>query len=136
MANFDLSKLMEGKNPQQVMLAETRELKSKWEQTGLLEGLKEREQSQISVLLENQAKQLLDEATQTGTSGGSEEWSGVALPLVRRIFGEIASKEFVSVQPMNLPSGLIFYLDFKYGTQLQVTQVILWKITYSVVLVN
>ena len=116
MANFDLSKLMEGKNPQSVMLAETRELKGKWEQTGLLEGLGEREQSQISVLLENQAKQLLDEATATGTGGGNEEWSGVALPLVRRIFGEIASKEFVSVQPMNLPSGLIFYLDFKYGT--------------------
>ena len=116
MANFDLSKLMEGKNPQSVMLAETRQLKGKWEQTGLLEGLGEREQSQISVLLENQAKQLLDEATATGTGGGNEEWSGVALPLVRRIFGEIASKEFVSVQPMNLPSGLIFYLDFKYGT--------------------
>ena len=116
MANFDLSKLMEGRNPQQVMLAETRELKGKWEQTGLLEGLADREQSQISVLLENQAKQLLDEATATGTSAGNEEWSGVALPLVRRIFGEIASKEFVSVQPMNLPSGLIFYLDFKYGT--------------------
>ena len=93
---------MEGKNPQQVMLAETRELKGKWEQTGLLEGLGEREQSQVSVLLENQAKQLLDEATATGTGGGNEEWSGVALPLVRRIFGEIASKEFVSVQPMNL----------------------------------
>ena len=116
MANFDLSKLMEGKNPQSVMLAETRQLKGKWEQTGLLEGLADREQSQISVLLENQAKQLLDEATATGTSAGNEEWSGVALPLVRRIFGEIASKEFVSVQPMNLPSGLIFYLDFKYGT--------------------
>jgi hypothetical protein len=59
---------------------------------------------------------LLDEATQTGTSAGSEEWSGVALPLVRRIFGEIAAKEFVSVQPMNLPSGLVFFLDFKYGS--------------------
>jgi hypothetical protein len=70
----------------------------------------------MAVLLENQAKQLLDEATGTGTTGGSEEWSGVALPLVRRIFGEIAAKEFVSVQPMNLPSGLIFYMDFKYGT--------------------
>src|SRR6056300_633939 len=116
MANFDLSKLTEGKNPQQVMLAETRQLQNKWSQTGLLEGLNEREQGQMSVLLENQAKQLLDEATATGTSANSEEWSGVALPLVRRIFGEIASKEFVSVQPMNLPSGLIFYLDFKYGT--------------------
>jgi hypothetical protein len=116
MANFDLSKLMEGKNPQAIMLAETRQLKSKWEKTGLLEGMKERDQHSMAVLLENQAKQLLDEATQTGTSAGSEEWSGVALPLVRRIFGEIAAKEFVSVQPMNLPSGLIFFLDFKYGT--------------------
>ena len=116
MANFDLSKLMEGKNPQAVMLAETRQLKGKWSKTGLLEGLKERDQHSMAVLLENQAKQLLDEATQTGTSSGSEEWSGVALPLVRRIFGEIASKEFVSVQPMNLPSGLVFFLDFKYGS--------------------
>jgi hypothetical protein len=70
----------------------------------------------MAVMLENQAKQLLDEATRTGTSAGSEEWAGVALPLVRRVFGSIASKEFVSVQPMNLPSGLIFYMDFKYGT--------------------
>jgi hypothetical protein len=116
MANFDLSKLMEGRNPQAVMLAETRQLKAKWDKTGLLEGLKEREQHSMAVLLENQAKQLLDEATQTGTSSGSEEWSGVALPLVRRIFGEIAAKEFVSVQPMNLPSGLVFFLDFKYGS--------------------
>jgi hypothetical protein len=116
MANFDLSKLMEGKNPQAVMLAETRQLKSKWEKTGLLEGLKERDQHSMAVLLENQAKQLLDEATQTSSGPQSEEWSGVALPLVRRIFGEIASKEFVSVQPMNLPSGLIFFLDFKYGS--------------------
>ena len=117
MANFDLNKLMEGKNPQSVMLEETRGLKTKWEQTGLLEGLKERDQHQMSVLLENQAKQLLDEANSTSTSSGNEEWNGVALPLVRRIFGEIAAKNFVSVQPMNLPSGLIFYLDFKYNNQ-------------------
>ena len=115
MANFDLNKLMEGKNPQAVMLEETRGLKNKWEKTGLLEGLKERDQHQMSVLLENQAKQLLDEANATSNGSGNEEWNGVALPLVRRIFGEIAAKNFVSVQPMNLPSGLIFYLDFKYN---------------------
>ena len=115
MANFDLNKLMEGKNPQSVMLEETRGLKNKWEKTGLLEGLKERDQHQMSVLLENQAKQLLDEANSTSNGSGNEEWNGVALPLVRRIFGEIAAKNFVSVQPMNLPSGLIFYLDFKYN---------------------
>jgi hypothetical protein len=117
MAQFDLNKLMEGKNPTAVMLEQTRGLKNKWEKTGLLEGLAgATEEHGMAVILENQAKQLLDETTKTGFSAGSEEWSGVALPLVRRIFGEIAAKEFVSVQPMNLPSGLIFYMDFKYGT--------------------
>jgi len=103
-------------NPQAELMAKTRGLTAKWENTGLLEGLKGTEKANMSILLENQAKQLLDEATSTGTSANSEQWAGVALPLVRRVFAEIAAKEFVSVQPMNLPSGLIFYLDFKYGT--------------------
>ena len=59
---------------------------------------------------------MIKEASSTGTGGSKEEWSGVALPLVRRIFGELSAQEFVSVQPMNLPSGLIFFLDFKYGS--------------------
>ena len=93
------------------------QLEKKWERTGLLEGMNnEVERKGMAVLLENQAKQLVTEASSTGTSANSEEWSGVALPLVRRIFAEIAAKDFVSVQPMNLPSGLVFYLDFKYGT--------------------
>ena len=116
MANFNVKSLLEAKNPQAVMLEQTRGLRTKWEKTGLLEGMKDRDQHSMAVLLENQAQQLLSEATATGTNAGSEEWSGVALPLVRRIFGEIAAKEFVSVQPMNLPSGLIFFMDFKYGT--------------------
>ena len=92
-------------------------LASKWERTGLLEGLRgETEKAGMAQLLENQARQLVKEASSTGVAAGSEEWAGVALPLVRRIFAEFAAKEFVSVQPMNLPSGLIFYLDFKYGT--------------------
>jgi hypothetical protein len=99
---------------------ESQALVSKWERTGLLEGLSNEIESQgMAVLLENQAKQLVTEANQTGTDSNSEEWSGVALPLVRRIFAEIAAKDFVSVQPMNLPSGLVFYLDFKYGNDLQ-----------------
>ncbi len=115
MANFNVKSLLEAKNPQAVMLEQTRGLRTKWEKTGLLEGLKDRDQHSMAVLLENQAQQLLSEATATSAQAGSEEWSGVALPLVRRIFGEIAAKEFVSVQPMNLPSGLIFFMDFKYG---------------------
>ena len=93
-------------------------LESKWEKTGLLEGIDtEIERRGMAVLLENQAKQLVTEANATGTDSNAEQWSGVALPLVRRIFAEIAAKDFVSVQPMNLPSGLVFFLDFKYGTK-------------------
>ena len=108
--------LNDNMNPQAKLMAETRQLQSKWEKTGLLEGTTGVEKAHMSILLENQAKQLLDEATTTGTSTSSEQWAGVALPLVRRVFAEIAAKEFVSVQPMNLPSGLIFYLDFQYGS--------------------
>ena len=113
----NLSKLMEGYNPQRQLLEQTRKLVKKWEPTGLLEDCGgEIKTHGMAVLLENQARQIIDEASRTGTSANSEEWSGVALPLVRRIFGELAAQEFVSVQPMNLPSGLIFYLDYKYGT--------------------
>jgi len=116
-AHGTLQKMMNGYNPQKALLEKTRGLVNKWKPTGLLEGLGgENEIHGMSVLLENQARQLIDEASSTGTGGSKEEWSGVALPLVRKVFGEIASKDFVSVQPMNLPSGLVFFLNFKYGS--------------------
>ena len=97
-------------------------LAGKWEKTGLLEGFEsEVNKNNMSMILENQAKQLVVEqsSTQTGgmalAGGQGAQWAGVALPLVRKVFGQIAAKEFVSVQPMNLPSGLVFFLDFQYG---------------------
>ena len=97
-------------------------LADKWEKTGLLEGMgSEVNKNNMSMILENQAKQLVVEqsSTQTGgmalAGGQGAQWAGVALPLVRKVFGQIAAKEFVSVQPMNLPSGLVFFLDFQYG---------------------
>jgi hypothetical protein len=118
MSNFDnLNSLMTGHNPHKELLKQTRKLVSKWEPTGLLDEIDDSTKKQgMAVLLENQATQLIKEASATGTGGNKEEWSGVALPLVRRIFGELSAQEFVSVQPMNLPSGLIFFLDFKYGS--------------------
>ena len=97
-------------------------LAGKWDKTGLLEGMgSEVNKNNMSMILENQAKQLVVEqsSTQTGgmalAGGRGAQWAGVALPLVRKVFGQIAAKEFVSVQPMNLPSGLVFFLDFQYG---------------------
>ena len=108
-----------GYNPYQELRHQTKKLVEKWKPSGLLEGMDKEsfDQHSMAILLENQARQLIDESSGTNPSGGAgdEEWSGVALPLVRKVFGEIASKDFVSVQPMNLPSGLVFYLNFTYG---------------------
>jgi hypothetical protein len=111
--------LQDAHNTYRNQINETKQYVNKWEGTGLLEGIgNDYEKHNTAILLENQARQLVSEAsvTNAGTATDKENWSGVALPLVRRVFAELASKEFVSVQPMNLPSGLIFYLDFKYGT--------------------
>jgi hypothetical protein len=117
--------LSEGVKPYNNEMRKAQKYVKKWEKTGLLEGEditkvkygKER----MAVILEHQARQLVAEASQTGTgasftSGQGEQWAGVALPLVRKVFADISSKEFVSVQPMNLPSGLVFFLEFLYGT--------------------
>ena len=88
-------------------------LRNKWEATGLLEGLKdETTKNGMSVLLENQAKQLLKEASSMA-AGDVEGFAAVAFPIVRRVFGSLIANELVAVQPMSLPSGLIFFLDFQ-----------------------
>jgi hypothetical protein len=103
------------------MQSDAAKLAGKWAKTGLLEGLDEVNKNNMSLLLENQAKQLVTEtntiATNSSFTSGTEgeNWAGIALPLVRKVFGSIVAKEFVSVQPMNLPSGLVFFLDFQYG---------------------
>ncbi len=99
---------------------------AKWNKTGLLEGLDtEINRNNMALILENQAKQLVTEASATNIGGGTfqvgqgEQWAGVALPMVRKVFGNLSTKEFMSVQPMNLPSGLVFFLDFQFGQNKQ-----------------
>lgn len=106
-------------NPFEDQMNAAKPLVKKWEKSGLLKNLEGYQKTGMAMLLENQAKQLLKEANTTGTATNAEQWNGVALPLVRRIFGEISTKEFVSVQTMNLPSGLVFFLDFKYTSPSQ-----------------
>ena len=121
----NLNSLLESSNQWKSMQSDAARLAGKWAKTGLLEGLKsETEKNNMSLILENQAKQLVVESSQTGgganssatfAGGQGEQWAGIALPLVRKVFGQIAAKDFVSVQPMSLPSGLVFFLDFQYG---------------------
>lgn len=98
-------------------------LLSKWENTGLLEGLRGQKRETMAVLLENQTAQILKESNGLSTGGANLVSSGqvagfsnVAFPIVRRVFGSLIANELVSVQPMSLPSGLLFYLDYTYGS--------------------
>ena len=90
-------------------------LLSKWTKTGLLEGLQNEQQKHtMARLLENQAKELLRESSSMG-AGDVEGFAAVAFPIVRRVFAGLIANDLVSVQPMSLPSGLIFFLDFVYS---------------------
>ena len=97
------------------MQAEGAALLNKWEATGLLEGLNDGQAKQgMAVLLENQAKELLREASAMA-AGDVEGFAAVAFPIVRRVFGGLIANDLISVQPMSLPSGLIFFLDFTHS---------------------
>ena len=117
-----INSLLETANPYTSIQKDAARLAGKWGKSGLLEGISnETDKSNMAIILENQAKQLVVESSNTGTggtftAGTGEQYAAVALPLVRKVFGQLAAKEFVSVQPMSLPAGLVFFLDFQYGT--------------------
>ena len=94
------------------MKAEGHALLNKWSATGLLEGLDNQHQkATMARLLENQAKELLRESSSM-QGQNVEGFASVAFPIVRRVFAGLIANDLVSVQPMSLPSGLIFFLDF------------------------
>ena len=111
-------------------LVEDQTTKNRWEKTGLLEGLSPQDKIVVAKMLNNQAQNIIQNnrgllsEQATAVSGGQlsmlggqgENWAGIVLPTIRRIFNDMSTKEFVSVQPLNLPSGLVFYLDFQYAT--------------------
>ena len=119
---FSLNHLTEGikdRNNSQ----EGARLVEKWSRTGLLRGLDGTKRDNMARLMENQAAQVLREVNSLGAGGGSTSSSGdirgfanIAFPIVRRVFGGLVANELVSIQPMSLPSGLLFYLDYTYGT--------------------
>lgn len=122
MATFTLSQLAEGVH-RRSLGADAPRLAKKWAATGLLEGLKGMHRDNMARLLENQAAELLKETNALSLGGASLTSSGkiagftnVAFPIVRRVFAGLISNEIVSVQPMSLPTGLLFYLDYTYGS--------------------
>jgi len=121
--NFSLNQLTEGIRQRHLGLA-NRRLVEKWSRTGLLRGLDGVNRENMAMLMENQASQLLREANSLGAGAGNTAdgngdirgFTNIAFPIVRRVFGGLVANDLVSIQPMSLPSGLLFYLDYAYGS--------------------
>ena len=115
--SFNLQQLTEGIRQRHVG-TQNKRLVEKWNRTGLLRGLDDVARENMSTLLENQAAQVLREANTLGSDGSSDirGFTNIAFPIVRRVFGGLVANELVSIQPMSLPSGLLFYLDYTYGS--------------------
>ena len=117
--SFNLQTLTEGIRERHVGTHNKR-LLEKWSRTGLLRGMDDVNRENMACLLENQAAQLLREANTlgAGANGGTNVngFTNIAFPIVRRVFGGLVANELVSIQPMSLPSGLLFYLDYTYGS--------------------
>ena len=122
---FTLGQLTEGIRSRH-MGEHGRRLTEKWARTGLLRGLDGVHRENMAQLLENQAGQVLREQNTLGggglapsaADGDIRGFTNIAFPIVRRVFGGLVANELVSIQPMSLPSGLLFYLDYTYGTNM------------------
>lgn len=94
-------------------LNEARQLESLWSKTGLLEGINDTyARSCAAVLLENQ--KLMNEVS-TDTSDIAS-FKRISIPLVRRIYPQLIANKIVSVQPLLGPTGLVYYLRFRYSS--------------------
>jgi len=112
---FSLQKLTEGIRDRHVG-QQNKRLVEKWSRTGLLRGMGDVNRENMATMLENQAAQVLRESS-TMNGGDVGGFSNIAFPIVRRVFGGLIANELVSIQPMSLPSGLLFYLDYTYGSE-------------------
>ena len=83
-----------------------KEINERWENLGFTKGFNGYLKDTMSILFENQASELLREATDSSNSGSFET---VVFPLVRRVFSRLLANDIVSVQAMNMPIGKLFF---------------------------
>ena len=95
----------------QIELNENRKLRKlvteRWDKLGMTEGLTGVIKENISLLFENEAKAILNEASSSENSGSFET---VVFPIIRRVFSKLLANDIVSVQAMNLPIGKLFFM--------------------------
>lgn len=83
------------------------EVTNRWDKLGFTEGLSGTMKENMALLFENEAKHLLNEATDADNSG---QFQTVVFPIIRRVFSKLLANDIVSVQAMNLPVGKLFFI--------------------------
>ena len=100
--------LMEQVNNKRSILSE-----GKW--SDYCEGLPRWDKNVLATLLENEAQHIagLDEDTRSSAIGSFEKF---IFPMIRAVWPNLVSQELVSVQPMEGPISMLFFLDFTAGS--------------------
>lgn len=99
-------------------LNEARKMEAKWSRPlrngkSLLDGINNRfDRATTAIMLENQ--RLVNE-TMTDT-GDIAQFKRISIPLIRRIYPQLIANKIVSVQPLLGPTGLVYYLRFRYSS--------------------
>ena len=114
MSTFTLNFLNENIEKEISYKEKMKPIVGKWKRSGLLENLSANDQHTLALLLQNQAKSILKEASRTSTQMGAEEWSDIALPMVRKVFAEQLTRQLIHTYAQDKPNGLVFYLDFEF----------------------
>lgn len=99
------------------LLNEGKECETRWGRTGLLESVRgdlddDYVRKCTAIMLENQ--RLFNEVS-TDT-GDIAQFKRISIPLVRRIYPQLIANKIVSVQPLLGPTGLVYYLRFRYSS--------------------
>ncbi len=90
-------------------LRENEKRRAKW--AHLTDDLDDYQRLCLETMLEN-TQGWVNETTMTGNVGTFTTYS---YPLIRRVMPSLFANELVSVQPIPMPTGMVFYLDFEYG---------------------
>ena len=99
-------------------LREQREITTnRWEKIGLLEGLEGNVKENCAQLFENQLSHMINEATESYSSG---QFETVAFPVIRRVFAKLLANDIVSVQALNLPIGKLYYINPKASERVEI----------------
>jgi hypothetical protein len=102
---YELGRLLE-----QSELSRRKLVVEAWKHSPYLKGLRGRDLGNMSIMSENQKRQIIKE---NNTTADMAVFDTIAIPMIRRQNQAMVTPNLISVQPLSYPNGLAFYLDYK-----------------------